>query len=158
MKCDAWVGMLSWWSCQSPVAHGYSLLNHPNTFHRGMFKLNAKFDADSLLYSVILNETATRYTCSLNGIYHPHWLVQWSHHCSCVRIPVHSPWLLGYIELAQTVIILTTAGLSPDRPRILYTSHVTGNVTEYRIPGGRIQVTILRFWRIFQLLDLSNTT
>ncbi|XP_075860103.1 solute carrier family 38 member 6 isoform X4 [Microcebus murinus] len=27
-----------------------SLLNHPNRFHGGMFKLNAKFDADSLLY------------------------------------------------------------------------------------------------------------
>ena len=25
-------------------------LNHPNNFHRRMFKLNAKFDADSLLY------------------------------------------------------------------------------------------------------------
>ena len=27
-----------------------SLLNRPNSFHRGMFKLNAKSDADSLLY------------------------------------------------------------------------------------------------------------
>ena len=25
--------------------------------------------------SVILNVTATQYTCSLNGVYHPHWLV-----------------------------------------------------------------------------------
>ena len=37
-----------------------------------MFKLNAKFDADSLLYSLILDVTATQYACSLNGIYHPH--------------------------------------------------------------------------------------
>ena len=29
--------------------------------------------------SVILNATATQYTCSLNSIYHLHWLVQWSH-------------------------------------------------------------------------------
>ena len=29
-----------------------SLLNHPNSFHRGMFKLNAKFDTDSLLCSL----------------------------------------------------------------------------------------------------------
>ena len=29
-----------------------SLLNHPNSFCRGMFKLNAKFDADSFLYSL----------------------------------------------------------------------------------------------------------
>ena len=27
-----------------------SLLNHPNSFCRGMFKLNTKFDVDSLLY------------------------------------------------------------------------------------------------------------
>ena len=50
MKRDAWAGTLSWWSCQSPVAHSCSLLNHPNTFHRGVFKLNAKSDADLLLY------------------------------------------------------------------------------------------------------------
>ena len=37
-----------------------------------MFKLNAKFDADSSLYSLILNIMATQYTCSLNGVYHPH--------------------------------------------------------------------------------------
>ena len=37
-----------------------------------MFKLNAKSDADSLLYSVILNAMATQYTCSLKGTYYPH--------------------------------------------------------------------------------------
>ena len=47
---DAWAGALSWWSCQSPVAHSCSLLNHPNSFHGGIFKLNTKSDADSLLY------------------------------------------------------------------------------------------------------------
>ena len=41
---------LSRWSCQSPAAHSCSLLNHRNSFCRGMFKLNAKFDADLLLY------------------------------------------------------------------------------------------------------------
>ena len=70
-------------------------------------------------HSVILNVMATQYTCSLNSIYHPHWLVQWSHHCSHMRIPVHSPWLSGYIDVAQTVlIILTVAGLFRDRPGI----------------------------------------
>ena len=38
-------------------------------------------------HSVILNVMVTPYTCSLNGIYHPHWLV----HCSPMCIPVHSP-------------------------------------------------------------------
>ena len=49
---DAGMGVLLWWSCQSSVAHSCSLLNHPNSFHRGMFKLNVKFDADSLFYSL----------------------------------------------------------------------------------------------------------
>ena len=40
------------WSCQSPVAHSCGLPNHPSSFFRGMFKLNTKFDADSLLYSL----------------------------------------------------------------------------------------------------------
>ena len=47
-----------------------------------MFKLNAKFDADSLLFSLSPIECkATQYTCSLSGIYCPHWLAQWSCHC-----------------------------------------------------------------------------
>ena len=48
---DAGVGVLSWWwSCQSPVAHSCSLLNHPSSCHGGMSQLKANFDADSLLY------------------------------------------------------------------------------------------------------------
>ena len=50
MRCDAWAGILLWWGCQSLVTHSCDLLNHPNSFHGGMFKLNAKFDADLLLY------------------------------------------------------------------------------------------------------------
>ena len=54
-------------------------------------------------FSVILNVTATQHTCSLSGVYWPHWLVRlvhWSRHCSCARIPVPSPWLPGYINVA----------------------------------------------------------
>ena len=40
-----------WWSCQSPVAHSFGLLNHLNSFHGGMFKLHTKFDADPLVYA-----------------------------------------------------------------------------------------------------------
>ena len=84
-----------------------------------MFKLNSKVDADSLLYSVILNEMATQYTCSLNSVYHPNWLVQWNCHCSHVYIPVHSPWVPGYISVVQiNLVILTMAGFFPDRPRV----------------------------------------
>ena len=52
MRHDTWVVMLTWWGCQSPAAHSCVLLNHLNNFHRGMFKLNAKYDADLLLYSL----------------------------------------------------------------------------------------------------------
>ena len=69
--------------------------------------------------SVILNVTATQYTCSLSDVYHPHWLVQWSRHCSHMRVPVHSPWLPGHIDVTQTILItLTMAALFPDRPRM----------------------------------------
>ena len=60
----------------------------------------------------ILNATDTQNTCSLNSIYRPHWLVQWKHHCSHMRILVYSPGLSGYIDVAQTVpVILTMAGI-----------------------------------------------
>ena len=67
--------------------------------------------------SVIWNVIATCYSCLLNSIYHPHWLVQWHCHCSHMLSPVHSPWLPGYVDVVQTVlIILTMAGLFPGRP------------------------------------------
>ena len=67
-------------------------------------------------HSVILNVMATQCTCSLNGICCPHWLVQRSRHCSHVRIPVHSPWLPGYTDVVQTILVLIIAGVFPDRP------------------------------------------
>ena len=116
-RCDTWASTLSWWNCQSPVALSCSLLNPLNSFHGGMFKLNTKLDADSLLYSLSHFEcAATQYTCSLNSTYHAPWLVQWSRHCSHMHIPVHSPWLPGYIGVSQTtLIILTMVGLFVDR-------------------------------------------
>ena len=60
---------------------------------------------------------ATQYTCSLNSVYCPLWLVQWSCHCSHMHIPVRSPWLPGHINVMQTIlVILVMAGLFPDRP------------------------------------------
>ena len=71
--------------------------------------------------SIILNVMFTQYVCLFKGVYRPHWLVQWSHHCSHMCIPVHSPWLPGYIEVAQTVLItLTMVGLFLDRPRMCF--------------------------------------
>ena len=90
--------------------------------------------------SVILNGTATQYTCSLKGVYCPHWLVQWSHHCSRMHILVYSPWLPGYIFAMQTVtVILTMAGLFLGRPHIsinnysIQISHLTYVVNIHRI-------------------------
>ena len=69
--------------------------------------------------SCILNVTATQYTCSLNGVYRPHWLAQWSCHCLRMCIPVHSPWLPGYMDVVQIILVtVTMAGLFPDRPHV----------------------------------------
>ena len=68
MRCDAWAGILLWWSCQSPVAHSCSLLKHPDSFCWRMFKLSVKFDADSLLYSL------SHFECDGHTV---HTLIQW---------------------------------------------------------------------------------
>ena len=74
--------------------------------------------------SVLLNVTATLYTYSLNGIYCPHWLVQWSGHGTRMCIPVHSSWLPGNIDVTQTIlIILTMAGLFQDRSCVYTHTH-----------------------------------
>ena len=76
-------------------------------------------------HSVTLNVTATQYSCSLNGVYCPHWpysVVSTSGSCrrSRMHIPVHSPWLPGYTDVTQTIfIILTMTGTFLDRPCII---------------------------------------
>ena len=77
--------------------------------------------------SVILIVMATQYTCSLNGIYCPNWLVQWSHHCSGMCIPVHFPCLPCYINVAQTLlIVLIMDGLTFSE----HTSYISCYVTQ----------------------------
>ena len=96
------VGSL-WQSCQSPAAQSCGLLNHPRSFHGGIFKLNAKFGADSLLcwlsYFECDGHTVHVLTqwCLL-----PPWLVHWGRRHSHMHILVHSPWLPGYMDVAQT--------------------------------------------------------
>ena len=117
-RCDAWEGALLWWSCHSPVAHSFSLLNHPNSFHGGMFKLNAKCDADSLLYSL------SHFECDGHSV---HMLTQWhlpppltSTVKSSLFTHVHSSPLSlaarSYGCHANRYITLTMDGLFPDRP------------------------------------------
>ena len=74
MRRDARAGALSWGSCQSPVAHSCGLLNHLNSFHRGMLKLNTKFDADSLLYSLSHFECSGHTVHMLTQRHLPSWL------------------------------------------------------------------------------------
>ena len=107
----------------SSVALTCGLLNHLNSFREGMFKLNTKSDADSLpyLFTVISNVTATQYTCSLNGLYHPQCLVQWGCHCPH---HVHSSWLSLAARLHQchtncSHCINNGGNFFPDRPHIL---------------------------------------
>ena len=35
-RCDAWAGVLLWWSCQSPVAHSCGLLNNLKFLRRNV--------------------------------------------------------------------------------------------------------------------------
>ena len=120
MRHVPWVGTLSWWGCQSPAAHSCSLLNQTNSFHGGMFSLSAKSDADSLLYSL------SHFECDSHTV---HMLTQWRllpPLTSTVKLSlfmhvhsVHAPWLPGYINVMQTnLVILTMAGLFPDRPHM----------------------------------------
>ena len=65
---DTSVGTLLWWSCQSAVAYNCSLLNHPNSFQRAMFKFNAKFEVDLLHYLL------SHFECNGHTV---HMLTQW---------------------------------------------------------------------------------
>ena len=119
MRHDALGGMLLWWNCQSPVVHSCGLLNPLNGFCRGKFKLNAKFYAESLLCS-LSNFECDGHTVhsSCNGIYHPHWLAQWSHHFSHICIPVCSLWM-PVTSMLQTILITwTMVEHFPQRPHI----------------------------------------
>ena len=121
-----------------------------------MFKLNTKCDADSLLYSLnhFQCNDHTQLTCSLNGIYHPHWLVLWSHHCSHMHIPVYSPWLQDYIDVTHTiVIILTVAALFPDRPHI-YILYIGINISVCNYLYTKLSKS--SYWCLLSLLMLIN--
>ena len=92
---DAWASVFSWSSCQSPVAHmhiavAFWIIQIVSVEKRSSLMQNWMQKTHCSTHLVILSATATQYTCSLNGIYCPHWLVQWSHHWSHTCIQVHS--------------------------------------------------------------------
>ena len=84
-----------------------SLLNHPNSFREVMFKLNAKFDANSLLYLL------SHFECHGHTV---HMLTQWgllppltSTVKSLLFMHMHSsPWLPGYINVTWTILHVLT--------------------------------------------------
>ena len=57
-------------------AHCCSILNHPSSFSTGMFKLNAKYDADLLFYSF------SHFECNSHTV---HMFIQW-----CLLLPLTS--------------------------------------------------------------------
>ena len=117
MKHDARVGALLWWSCQSPVTHSCSLLNHLNSFHRGMFKLIAKSDGDLFYWlSHFECDSHTEHMVSQRRLLP--LLTSTVKSLFMYALPVHSPWLPGYINVAQTVFILTVVWLFPGRPHV----------------------------------------
>ena len=80
-----------------------------------MVKPNTKSDVDLLLYSL------SHFECDGHTV---HVLTQWclpppltstvKSSLFIMHLPVHSPWLPGYIDVMPTVLmILTMAGLSP---------------------------------------------
>ena len=105
-----------------------SLLSHLNSFHRGMFKLNTKYDAESLLYSL------SQFEWDGHTV---HMLTQWhlppprtSAVKSSLFMPGHSsplPQLPGYIYVTPTVlVVLTMAGLFLGRPHVIHLTKTSG--------------------------------
>ena len=97
-----------------------SLLNHLNSCCGGMFKLNAKFDAALLLYSLSHLECDSHTVHMLTQWHLPPPMtstVKWPSLMQCTHILIHSPRLPGYISVVQTIlVILTMVGLFPDIP------------------------------------------
>ena len=103
--------------------------------------------------SVILNVMATQYSYALNSIYRPHWLVQWRCPCARMHIPVHSPWLPGYVDVTQTVlVILTMTGLFPDRPHICWW---TVFIRMFR-PNPKMSTHWLVYWLLWDRTKISK--
>ena len=118
MRCDAWVSIavIQAANQQLPIAAAFWIIQIVPVEECSSWMQNLGQIRCSTR-SVVLNTTTTQYTRSLNNVYYPHWLVRWSHLCSRMHIPAHSPWLPRCFDIVQTVLIISTmAGLFPDRP------------------------------------------
>ena len=101
------------------------LLNHPNSFCRAVFKLNATLmQICCSPHSVIFNAAATQNTCSLNSLCHPH--------CRSEVVIVHacafqSTFLDCQVTLmlANPCFIFTVAGFFSGQTLYLYLCLIT---------------------------------
>ena len=122
---DAWMGVLLWWSCQSPVAHSCGLLIIQIFWSSRIFFLKKNIQAWCKIWCrfiVLFTQSFWMTWPHSNMLTQQHLLpplLQWSHHCSRMCFPVHSPWLPGYTDVVQTILILLTiAGPFLDRPHV----------------------------------------
>ena len=69
MRHDAWVGVLSWWSSNHRLSTAVALWIIQIVSMEECLSLTQI--RMQIFCSVILNVTATQYTCSLNGVCHP---------------------------------------------------------------------------------------
>ena len=116
---DAWVGALLWWSYQLLVAHSCGLLNHLNSFCGGMFKLNAKFDVDSLLYSL------SHFECDGHTV---HMLTQW-----CLLPPLTSTVKSSLFTHAHSSPLSLAARLHRVLQTVLVILTMTGHFLDRKI-------------------------
>ena len=126
-----------------------------------MFKLNTKFDADSLLYSLSHSECDghTVHMLTLQNLLPPLtstvMLSLFTH-----AHPVHSPWLPGFTGVAQTIfLILTVVGLFPDRLYIYFFNFIflplICKANSASTSVGYVQMGIVQFLSsLIHLIDL----
>ena len=71
-RCDAWAGALVWWSChhQLRIAAAFWIIGIFSVEECSRLMKNLMW-INFCTHSVILNVTATWYTCSINGVYTP---------------------------------------------------------------------------------------
>ena len=97
-------------------------------------------------HSVILNTTAKQYPCSLSGVYHPHWLIQWRCHYSHMHIPVHALWLPGYIDVMHCSCYIKNGWTFSGWPFIYLTELLSSAVYSFSQEERLSQIQFYKPW------------
>ena len=122
-KCNSMISKIFFKdkTMQSTLALSCGLPNHLNSFHG---KCSSLMSNVMQIFSCVAQSfwmwwPHSTYSHS-TGVCWYHWLVQWSCHCSCMHILVPSPYLPGYTDVTETILVmLTLAGRFPGRPHIV---------------------------------------